>query len=91
VQCQNFQGRWSVGEPDVALKCAQISGIDWKESGVGTCAGLDASGTAPEGVALLHESVLRTKSMGVEWVPSQPVADEFRLTPRIPEKAARLS
>lgn len=66
VQCQNFQGRYSVGEPDVALKCAQSSGIDWKESGVGTCAGLDASGITPEGIALLHESVLRTKSMGVE-------------------------
>lgn len=66
VQCQNFEGRWKVGVPDVALKCAKSSGIDWENSGVGECVGLDASGTAPEGVALLKESVLQTQKLGIQ-------------------------
>ena len=66
VQCQNFQGRWKVGEPDVALKCARSSGIDWEESGVGECVGTDASGTAEEGVALLKKSVLQTQKLGIQ-------------------------
>ncbi|KAI0092070.1 hypothetical protein BDY19DRAFT_990816 [Irpex rosettiformis] len=65
VQCQNFQGRWKVGEPDIALNCAKSSGIDWENSGVGECVGLDASGTAPEGVDLLKESILQTEEMGI--------------------------
>ncbi|KAF9534337.1 hypothetical protein CPB83DRAFT_844069 [Crepidotus variabilis] len=57
VSCQNKQGRSRIGFPDVALQCAKEVGVDWEKSGAGTCAGLDGSGTAPEGVALLKESI----------------------------------
>ena len=66
VQCQNFQGRYEVGKPETALKCAQASGFDWEASGVGNCAGLDASGKGAEGVGLLLQSVIKTKEMGIE-------------------------
>lgn len=66
VKCQNYQGKESIGEPDVALKCADAAGIDWKSSGAGQCAGLEGSGKASEGVALLTESVLLGEKMNVE-------------------------
>lgn len=68
VQCQNFQGRYEVGKPDTAAKCANAAEIDWEGSGVGQCAGLDYSGKGEEGVQLLQESVAITKSMGIECV-----------------------
>lgn len=68
VQCQNFQGRYEVGKPETALKCAHASDIDWVTSGVGDCAGLDGSGKGTEGIALLQESVIKTKEMGIECV-----------------------
>ncbi|KDR83751.1 hypothetical protein GALMADRAFT_54325 [Galerina marginata CBS 339.88] len=58
VKCQNFQGRENIGLPDVALKCAEVAGIDWGSSGAGECAGLDGSGKGTEGVALLKASTL---------------------------------
>ncbi|KAI0701807.1 hypothetical protein BC835DRAFT_1404460 [Cytidiella melzeri] len=66
VQCQNQYGRYKVGEPEIALECAQRVNIDWENSGVGDCVGLDASGTALEGVGLLLESVLQTTAMGIK-------------------------
>jgi len=66
VTCQNYQGRDNIGEPDVALRCAEIADIDWETSGAGRCAGLDGSGKGSEGVALLKESVLLSKEMNVK-------------------------
>lgn len=68
VQCQNFQGRFEVGKPETALKCADVAGIDWETSDVGQCAGLDASGQGEEGLQLLLDSVVRTKVMGIQCV-----------------------
>ncbi|KAJ6613455.1 hypothetical protein B0H10DRAFT_2165316 [Mycena sp. CBHHK59/15] len=66
VRCQNDRGRFQVGVPEVALQCARTTGIDWKTSGVGTCAGLNGSGKGSEGVELLRKSVLAGKSLGIE-------------------------
>lgn len=66
VQCQNFQGRYEVGKPETALKCAKAAQLDWENSGVGACAGLDGDGKAEEGVRLLQENVVATKEMGIE-------------------------
>ncbi|PPQ98506.1 hypothetical protein CVT24_003997 [Panaeolus cyanescens] len=66
VQCQNYEGRYKIGEPDIAFKCAKIVGIDWNESGVGQCAGSDASGKAAEGIRLLQESAILGKQLGIE-------------------------
>jgi Gamma interferon inducible lysosomal thiol reductase (GILT) len=68
VICQNYQGRESIGGPDVALKCAEAADIDWETSGAGQCAGLDGSGKGSEGVALLKESVLLSKQMDIKYV-----------------------
>jgi len=66
VKCQNYQGTESIGEPDVALKCANTAGIDWKTSGAGRCAGLDGDGKGSEGVVLLKKSVLLSEKMNVK-------------------------
>ncbi|KAJ7700081.1 hypothetical protein B0H17DRAFT_1048492 [Mycena rosella] len=66
VRCQNDQGRFQVGLPDVAFECAKEVGIDWETSGVGNCAGLDGSGKASEGVDLLRKSLLRGKALGIK-------------------------
>ncbi|OCH92875.1 hypothetical protein OBBRIDRAFT_750437 [Obba rivulosa] len=66
VQCQNFQGRGHVGLPDTAFKCANSANIDWEESGVGDCAGLDGSGKGDEGVKLLQESVKNSQLIGIK-------------------------
>lgn len=66
VQCQNFQGRPKIGTPEVALQCADTANIDWVNSGIGDCAGLDGSGKGPEGVRLLQESVVATQKLGVQ-------------------------
>jgi hypothetical protein len=63
VKCQNYQGRDNIGKPEVALKCAQRAGIDWKTGGAGVCAG---SGKASEGVRLLRESVILSHELGVK-------------------------
>lgn len=68
VKCQNFQGRFNIGTPEVALKCAATAGVDWDNGGAGQCAGLDGSGKGEEGVALLHDSVLLGKSLGITYV-----------------------
>jgi hypothetical protein len=60
VQCQNYEGRKHVGEPDVAIKCASLIDIDWNESKVGECAGQDGSGKGEEGIKLLQESAAST-------------------------------
>ena len=75
VMCQNYQGREYVGEPEVALRCANTAGIDWATSGAGQCAGLDGSGKGPEGVALLKESILLTEQMNVRCVLSMLFPD----------------
>lgn len=66
VQCQNFGGRYEVGKPETALRCANTAQLDWENSGVGACAGLSGDGKAEEGVRLLRESVVATAEMGVE-------------------------
>lgn len=66
TQCQNFQGRYEVGKPETALKCADAAGIDWENSEVGQCAGTDGSGKGREGTGLLLESVQVTKALGIE-------------------------
>ncbi|KAH9482639.1 hypothetical protein JR316_0004739 [Psilocybe cubensis] len=65
VKCQNFQGRYNIGTPEVALKCATTAGIDWQMSGAGECAGLDGSGKALEGVDLLRKSTLLGKELKI--------------------------
>ena len=69
VMCQNYHGRSDIGRPDVALKCARIHNIDWEESGVGQCVGLDGSGKGREGVQLLQDSIRVTESLGIAYVP----------------------
>ncbi|KAH8118686.1 hypothetical protein DFH11DRAFT_1568690 [Phellopilus nigrolimitatus] len=66
LKCQNFNGRGKVGNPDIALKCADTAKFDWLESGVGKCAGEDGSGKGEEGVGLLQESVRNSKELGIE-------------------------
>jgi hypothetical protein len=66
--CQNYQGRDYIGRPDVALKCARTHNIDWEESGVGECVGLDGSGKGREGVQLLHDSIRVAGSLGITYV-----------------------
>lgn len=76
VQCQNFEGKDKVGNPDLALDCANTVGFDWEESKVGTCAGLDGNGAEPEGVALLKESLELSRKLGIEYTTL-----EFALLP----------
>ncbi|KAG5724357.1 hypothetical protein E4T56_gene16049 [Termitomyces sp. T112] len=66
VQCQNYEGRDKIGNPDLALKCASTVGIDWEKSRAGTCAGLDGSGTESEGITLLKDSVKLAQNLGIE-------------------------
>ena len=68
VQCQNYEGRDSIGRADVALKCAKAAGIDWETSRAGECAGIDGSGKGDEGVNLLKRSVALGRKLGIEWV-----------------------
>ncbi|KAI9467074.1 hypothetical protein BJY52DRAFT_1111560 [Lactarius psammicola] len=65
VTCQNYEGKDRIGSPDVALKCARTAKIDWNDSEVGRCAGLNGSGTGEEGVQLLQESVKVTEALGI--------------------------
>jgi hypothetical protein len=66
VQCQNFQGRAQIGSLETARKCAGTAQFDWELSGVGECAGLDGSGTVPEGLELLAKSAKAAKELGIE-------------------------
>lgn len=67
VQCQNFGGRYAVGKPETALKCAGAAGIDdWENSQVGVCAGTDGSGKGGEGINLLVENVQTTAKLGIQ-------------------------
>ncbi|KAG6861606.1 hypothetical protein C0995_014513 [Termitomyces sp. Mi166 len=66
VQCQNYEGRNEIGNPDLALRCANTVGIDWEKSRAGTCAGLDGSGKGSEGVALMKESIKLGQKLGIE-------------------------
>ncbi|KAH9918211.1 uncharacterized protein BXZ73DRAFT_53124 [Epithele typhae] len=66
VHCQNFEGRYQVGRPETALKCAKAAGLDWENGGVGACAGASGDGKGEEGVRLLRESVRQTAAMGIE-------------------------
>jgi len=66
VQCQNYQGLDSIGQPDVAIKCARSAGIDWEESGVGECIGMDGSAKGKEGIRLLKENIQMTEQLGIK-------------------------
>ena len=83
VICQNYQGREYIGEPEVALKCANAAGIDWEAGGAGQCAGLDGSGKGSEGVTLLKESVLLAEQMNVKCVLSMLLPDICGVTSNI--------
>ncbi|KAK1224376.1 hypothetical protein PQX77_012672 [Marasmius sp. AFHP31] len=63
VNCNNYQGRYKIGTPETASKCAKAAGLDWDGSGIGECVGPNASGTGEEGVRLLKESVKLGKQM----------------------------
>ena len=65
VQCQNFEGRYEIGKPEVAFKCAEAARIDWETSGVGKCAGFDGSGTGEEGIDLLKQSLRYGQDLGI--------------------------
>jgi len=65
VRCQNAAGKEKIGSRHLALQCAKKIGLQWEDSGVGSCAGPDASGEAPEGVAMLQESVKLTHQLGI--------------------------
>ncbi|KAG6821284.1 hypothetical protein H0H93_002394, partial [Arthromyces matolae] len=67
VQCQNYEGRNRIGDPDLTLKCAQTVGIDWEKSKAASCIGADGSGTGKEGVSLLKESVVLGKELGITF------------------------
>lgn len=66
--CQNYQGRGHIGHPDIAWRCARTHNIDWEESGVGHCVGLDGSGKGKEGVHLLRNSIRVAESLGITYV-----------------------
>lgn len=66
VQCQNYQGRDKIGLAKTALQCARSANIDWEQSGVGECAGLDGSGKGEEGIKLLKESVTGSQLIGIK-------------------------
>ena len=64
--CQDYQGLNRIGAADTAVMCIRSAQIDWDESGVGECIGLDGSGTGAEGVVLLQENVQATHAAGIE-------------------------
>lgn len=66
VQCQNYHGRTEIGDPDLALKCAETVGFDWATSEAGRCAGIDGSGKGDEGVGLLQKSVASSQELGIQ-------------------------
>ena len=68
VKCQNYQGRENVGLPEVVFKCAKTADVDLLAGGAGRCIGLDGSGTAAEGVALLRESARFGHQLGISCV-----------------------
>jgi hypothetical protein len=64
----SYEGRYKVGLPEVALKCAETVGISWEKSGAGECAGMDGSGKGEEGVRLLRQSVQNSEKLGITYV-----------------------
>ncbi|KAG1779698.1 hypothetical protein EV702DRAFT_965650 [Suillus placidus] len=64
VQCQNFQGRDSIGTPETALNCAKAAGIDWENGKAVQCAGKDGRGT--EGIQLLQQSARDSVAAGIQ-------------------------
>ncbi|CAL1700956.1 unnamed protein product [Somion occarium] len=66
IQCQNAQGRYKVGEPEVVFQCAKETGIDWQNGPTGKCAGTDGQGKGEKGIRLLQESVKHTESLGIQ-------------------------
>ncbi|KAK7049542.1 hypothetical protein VNI00_005573 [Paramarasmius palmivorus] len=66
IHCSNYEGKNKIGLPETAFKCAKAAQIDWEGSGVGSCAGADASGHEEEGINLLKENVLLGKQMGLK-------------------------
>lgn len=87
MQCQNFEGRYRVGLPEVALNCASAAGIDWEGGGSGECAGVDGGGKGAEGVLLLQKNVEATEKLGVRCVVSPSVVAHIHTG--ITEKAAQ--
>lgn len=92
VHCLNFKGRTEIGKPETALQCAKTTELDWENSGVGACAGLDGSGKAEEGVRMLQQSVAVTEEMGIECVHSHPpVSVCFDIKPARPQEELHYS
>ena len=65
INCQNFEGRDKIGQPELAVKCGAVININWNESKVGECAGQDGSGQGAEGIKLLQESIAETAKAGI--------------------------
>jgi hypothetical protein len=68
VQCQNAAGRYAVGEPALAARCAAEAGLAWAGAPAGTCAAVGSGGASAEARALLAASALRTKALGIKCV-----------------------
>jgi hypothetical protein len=68
VQCQNAAGRYSVGDPELAQRCAVEAGIDWDGYAAGRCAVVGDEGAAEEGRGLLQASAVKTASLGIRFV-----------------------
>jgi hypothetical protein len=68
VQCQNAAGRYAVGEPALAARCAAEAGLAWAGAPAGACAAVGDAGASAEARALLAASALRTKALGIKCV-----------------------
>jgi hypothetical protein len=66
VQCQNAAGRYEVGKPELAQKCAAEVGIEWDGTPVDQCAVVGRNGASQEGRTLLRESAITTAAMNIK-------------------------
>lgn len=68
IACQNYQSfPGHIGSLDLTRQCADASGVDWKEGGVGRCIERKQKyGLGIEGRKLLRENVKRTVESGVK-------------------------
>lgn len=65
VRCQNAAGKEKIGSRQLALECAKEIGLQWEDSGVESCAGIDARGEVSEGVVMLQESAKLSNQLGI--------------------------
>ncbi|GJJ07105.1 hypothetical protein Clacol_001305 [Clathrus columnatus] len=76
VQCLNYEGRWNVGNIDLAEKCAGVAEIPWEdegeESGMKTCIESDV------GKNLLVSSLTQTQKLGITKSCSIMISGKIR-------------